>query len=181
MHGWLAHNDTLGWTVEGVDIDPATRTRNVEYAWAADQLRQRHGIALLDAAAGYVPTWHMMPSIARRMGYIVEALDLNPASLDMPAEPGIHRVLGDMLQLPYENASFDMVLCISTLEHLTINEVERAAAELCRVARHKVIITADDAPWLPSLFEPYLDIGEAVPLGGQHLSPPVYALAGTKR
>lgn len=180
-HGWLARDDSLGWTVEGVNIAPETRTRNVEYRWAADQLLPKRGITLLDAASGYVPTWHMLPYIAAKLGYLTVAVDMNEASLSMPACVGVRRELGDITSLRYADDSFDAVACISTLEHLGPTEQALAARELCRIARHKVIITADEAPWLPELFLPYLVIGDQWDFAGDHLSPPVYALSGTPR
>src|SRR5207237_140956 len=32
--------------------------------------------------------------------------------------PGLRSVIGDVRQLPFEDGSFDLVLCISTLEHV---------------------------------------------------------------
>lgn len=180
-HGWLARNDALGWVVEGVDISPATRTRNVEYRWAADQLMPKNGITLLDAASGYVPGWHMLPYIAQKLGYITVAVDIDERYKQMPPAHSVKRETGDITSMRFADASFDVVACISTLEHLSPADQALAARELCRIARNKVIVTADEAPWLPELFLPYLVIGDQWDFAGDHLSPPVYALSGTPR
>ncbi|MFL5732691.1 MAG: class I SAM-dependent methyltransferase [Chloroflexia bacterium] len=45
----------------------------------------------------------------------------------------IHYKLGDALDLPYEDASFDIVVLFDVLEHVT--DVDRAASEVARVLR----------------------------------------------
>lgn len=183
-HGWLAARPTLGWVVEGVAISPNTKTRNVEYAWAAEALKalwQEGARTLLDAAAGYVPTWHMMPDIAAALGYSVTALDLQRESLEMPRRQNVLRMLGDAETLPFADGAFDVALSISVLEHLSAESRRRAVAEMCRVARMAVIVTADNAPWLPQEFTEHLSIPDAPwPLQGEQMAPNVYALYARK-
>jgi ubiquinone/menaquinone biosynthesis C-methylase UbiE len=50
----------------------------------------------------------------------------------------------DVEQLPFENKSFDYVVCCETLEHV-LNPI-RALNELARVCRKRIFITI---PWLP--------------------------------
>lgn len=184
MHGWLAAQPALGWTIEGIAIDPTTRTRNVEYAWAAEQLRASAtggAATLLDAASGYVPGWHMLPYIAAQIGYLVVASDLDERSLVMPPHPSIARVIDDITAISADDKSFDVVTCISVLEHMGREHAEMAAKELCRVARMRVIVTADEAPWLPDLFAPHAALGHADTFEGTHLNPTVYSLSCVPR
>lgn len=186
-HGWLVRDAELSWTVMDVPVDPATRTRREEYWWAAEALQaldEEHQ-TLLDAATGYVPGWHMMPYIAANCGYLVHAVDIDPRHMAMPAHPLVKREMADIAHMKqFPDEAFDVVACISVLEHLGEAERERAAAELVRVARRALIITADDAPWLPELFSKFerLDLGVEVPTPAAciHLSPRVYALCARK-
>ncbi len=184
-HGWLHRNDGLSWTVCGVDIDPATRTRREEYSWVATMLWSDINsgrTALLDAATGYVNGWHMMPYIAATMGFDVHTIDMDERTLGMPRHDHIVRGMGNLLAIPYADNAVDTVLCISTLEHLAPGEVQPAIEELVRVARHRVIVTADEAgSWLPFAMKAAgLDIGCAIPFAGEHLSPAVYAVDARK-
>jgi SAM-dependent methyltransferase len=187
-HGWLPRNDALSWTVRGIPVDPATRTRREEYHFVANVLdtAEPPTQVLVDAATGYVPTWHMMPYVAHNMGIIVHTIDADPRTLDLPATPNGSRRIGDICALPWPDAAFDAALCISTLEHMETLAQRQAAEELVRVTRPGglVIVTADAAPWLPALFgELPLDIGDPwpTPPAGAHLSPTVYALWGIRR
>jgi len=49
--------------------------------------------------------------------------------------------ISSMLQLPFPDRSFDVVLCAETLEHLDPSDLSRAAEELQRVARRCVLVT----------------------------------------
>jgi ubiquinone/menaquinone biosynthesis C-methylase UbiE len=180
FHGWLTKVDALPWEVEGIPVDPATRTRREEYHWAAERLRAQPAasMTLLDAATGYVPGWHQLPYIAAAQGWLVNTIDIDHRTLHMPAHPLVKRELGDLLGLPYPDNSFDVVACISVLEHLSASDREVAAAELVRVARHALILTADESPGLAELFERHgCDVGleKPTPEACIHLSPPVYA------
>lgn len=47
-------------------------------------------------------------------------------------------------QLPFEVGYFDATCCFEVLEHIPFNEVGGAVRELCRVARHHVIVSVPD-------------------------------------
>ena len=170
--GWLPLDETLPWTINGVEVSPATRTRREEYHWAAGWC---FGNNILDAATGYVDTWHMLPEILTRKQPLrrVVGIDMNPATLLMPKSQPVLRMLGNLCSLPFAAAAFDTVYCISTLEHLTPPEVRAAASELLRVCKWRLVLTADHANWLPELFG--FGIGDKLPEQGM-LNPPVYAM-----
>jgi SAM-dependent methyltransferase len=172
---WLCRDDWQTWTVNGIAIDPATRTRKEEYAWA---LAQTKGSLILDAATGYVPSWHMLPYILVNVPIprTVIACDVDPRQAQMPAHPAIVRMHGNLTCLPYLDGQFDSVLCISTLEHLDPAERMAGAKELLRVCKPggRLVLTADIAWWLPTLFG--LPPGSDSP-DDPALSPPVYALS----
>jgi ubiquinone/menaquinone biosynthesis C-methylase UbiE len=75
---------------------------------------------------------HYSRVLARRYTRVV-ALDLIK-----PEIPGVECVQGNIYELQFPDRSFDLVLCTEVLEHLT--EPERAARELMRVARRRLVI-----------------------------------------
>ena len=52
---------------------------------------------------------------------------------------------GNLYKLPFSDNAFDVVLCSEVLEHL--EDMDRAIAELKRVARHHVLITVPREPY----------------------------------
>ena len=58
-----------------------------------------------------------------------------------PREPLVDLVRGDVLSLPFDDGSFDYVVCADVLEHLPESDRTPALAELVRVARGKVLVT----------------------------------------
>lgn len=176
FNAWLPRFQRNHWTVNGIEISPETRTRQEEYYWA---LQHTEGNEILDAATGYVNTWHMLPYILVN-GYPerhVTTIDANEGTLKMPPHPQVTRHVGDITKLPFEDNSFDTVCCISVLEHLNDADRELAAKEFLRVARNRLVLTADfgDAA-LPKLFG--LPVGSTLVQTQHfpHLNPPVYAL-----
>lgn len=176
--GWLLKDDSLPWVINGIHVDPATRTRREEYHWAAGMAS---GNMILDAATGYVPNWHMLPYIVLRTPICrtVVACDMDPRQKDMPYHPAIVRMNGNLMCLPYLDGQFDTTFCISTLEHLEPAEQQASARELYRVTKPggRVVITADFGSWIPALY--------GQPIGPHNpdepaLSPPVYAFAFIK-
>ena len=65
----------------------------------------------------------------------VTAVDLKKPRFEIPR---VTPVEGDVTNLSFPDRSFDCVLCAEVLEH--IPDVERAAREIARVARHEVLI-----------------------------------------
>jgi len=63
----------------------------------------------------------------RGRGYDITGLDLNYS------RPGVVR--GSVLQIPFEDASIDLILCLDLLEHLNILDQPTAIAEIERVLK----------------------------------------------
>ena len=57
-------------------------------------------------------------------------------------------IVGDILNLPLDDQSFDLLICNDVLEHLTTEEREQALKELARVSRKYILITV---PFLEDL------------------------------
>ena len=51
-----------------------------------------------------------------------------------PLETRPYLVQGNSLCLPYADSSFELVICLETLEHLWPQDIDRAISELCRIS-----------------------------------------------
>ncbi len=129
----------------GTDGVPAGDVRTGEYAARGEYHRAP------DASWDYLPTFHAKLAYVRR---ILDAVPRGTRVLDAGCGEGIlveeyadrlaiegvdpnyssaHVRQASLLELPYADGSFDRVLCLDVLEHLTYDEQPRALSELRRV------------------------------------------------
>ena len=55
-----------------------------------------------------------------------------------------HRQFALVTELPFEDDGFDVVCCLDVLEHLLPDDTEQALTELARVAKHSLLLTANN-------------------------------------
>lgn len=120
-------------------------SRQFEYPFAFHHLR---GKSILDAGSGIT----FFPFFLAAHGFEVMCVDPDPAltsafqrvNARVRAKVIFHQ--GDLMRLPFADASFDSVICVSVLEHLT-DDRQRATAlrELGRVLRPggRAVVTLD--------------------------------------
>jgi SAM-dependent methyltransferase len=89
--------------------------------------------SLLDVGAGSGYVAGLMTPFFER----VTALDLEEPDI---ADEGIVAVKGDVTQLDFPDDSFDVVLCTEVLEHIPPESLQKACNEICRTARHCVVV-----------------------------------------
>ena len=83
-----------------------------------------------------------MLEIASGMGFeMCRGVDIVQALLDPP-----RIVYGEVHQLPFPDKHFDVVTMLDVIEHLIVGDDELACRELKRVARHHIILTANNRP-----------------------------------
>ena len=77
----------------------------------------------------------------------MNGVDLNPESVELAARriPSGTFQVGDLADLPFEDDSFDLVLCLEVLEH--IPDPAPALAELARVSRGDIVLSVPSEPW----------------------------------
>ena len=106
----------------------------------SEQIRIRETVAMIPPGTG------SLLDVGCGRGDLLHAIDV-PFSVGTDlARRGIRFVrrpaaVSSMLALPFPDRSFDVVLCAETLEHLDPADLTRAAAELRRVARKRLLVT----------------------------------------
>jgi ubiquinone/menaquinone biosynthesis C-methylase UbiE len=101
------------------------------YAWALGKLTPEPGKRLLDVACGE----GLLLRQATMRGLVCWGIDLSPAAVEITrrAAPQATLALGSGEQLPYDDASFDYITCLGSLEHYL--DPWRGASEIRRVLR----------------------------------------------
>lgn len=74
----------------------------------------------------------------------VAGMDISPYAVEN-AHPAVKRFLqvADAKELPYADASFDLVICINTVHNLALQECKQAIREIARVSRKHAFLTVD--------------------------------------
>ena len=98
-------------------------------------LEHSEGRTILDSCCGLGWGSHLVASVADR----VVGIDLDPGAVRFCTErwagPGVSYVVGSVLELPFADASFDVVLCMEAIEHFDAAGGRRYLGELARVLR----------------------------------------------
>ena len=105
---------------------------------------------VLDAGCG--PGFLML--MLHELDVNVSGIDAAPAAVaGVPQEINKKIQLGSVLDLPFQNQEFDVVISREVLEHLTVIEVAKAVREMCRVSSRLVYITTRFARQAQSIFD----------------------------
>lgn len=74
-------------------------------------------------------------------------IDLNPESVQFTSArvPEADIAVGDITAMPFEDGSFDLVLCLEVLEHLPVPGL--ALEEIARVSARDIVISVPHEPW----------------------------------
>jgi ubiquinone/menaquinone biosynthesis C-methylase UbiE len=98
-------------------------------------LRDYPNLQILDVAAG---ACDVSEALLRKRACRVVALDLNDRGLKL-AQRALP-VVGDALQLPFDDNSFDVVMASLFFHHLTNDDCVRVLRQMWRIARHSVLV-----------------------------------------
>ncbi len=81
-------------------------------------------------------------ALLAELGVEVAGIDYAEASLSLAPETVRDRIaIGEVTELPVPDRSQDVVVCREVFEHLTVLQVRRAVAEICRVSSRLVYAT----------------------------------------
>ena len=100
--------------------------------------------SVLDAGCGEGET---LERLAGLLPASVTGIDLTPDSVEFAARriPDGSFSVADLTALPFEDDSFDLVLCLEVLEHIA--DPAPALAELSRVCRGDIVLSVPSEPW----------------------------------
>jgi O-antigen chain-terminating methyltransferase len=99
----------------GEPLGPDTTERVVEIPWVLSRWRGERRV--LDLGYAYASGVYL----TALLGLGIE--DLHGVDWSAGQVPGMRRTRGDLRGLPYRDGSFDLVLCISTIEHVGLDNV----------------------------------------------------------
>ena len=108
-----------------------------------DTIALCHG-SVLDVGCqrgAYVKHLRINPNVTDVIGLDISEVVIHQAKL---LQPGVSFIVGDIMNLPFRDNSFDTVLASETLEHLT--QPGLAALELMRVTRNQTIVSVPNEP-----------------------------------
>lgn len=99
---------------------------------------------VLDAGCGEGETLDRLASVlpSRPVG-----IDLNPESVEFAGQrlPDASLSVANLLELPFADDQFDLVLCLEVLEHLP--DPAAGLAELARVSGRDIVVSVPHEPW----------------------------------
>lgn len=83
----------------------------------------------------YLKAWRMV-------GVEAEGSDISEWAINNPIELGLKMQVADITKpLPYEDNSFDLIMCFDTLEHLDKEDLAKVMKEFRRIGSKYIIIT----------------------------------------
>jgi len=121
--------------------------RSIVLDWVRQRYPERHDLDILDAGCGTGLLMQQMQPLGK-----VEGVDISEEALEFCRKRGLNNVRrADVLELPFEAESFDMITALDVLEHL--DDDVAALREFCRVLKPggRVFIFAPAHRWLWSL------------------------------
>ncbi len=99
---------------------------------------------VLDVGAGAGDAYMFLPQEIKRRGVV--AVEPNAAYFERMSSiaPELEQVEGSIYELPFDDKSFDTVMCSEVLEHLT--EPDKGMRELVRVCRRWLVVSVPREP-----------------------------------
>lgn len=99
---------------------------------------------VLDVGAGAGDAYMFLPAEVKQRGVV--AVEPNSAYFERMSKiaPELEQVEGSIYELPFDDKSFDTVMCSEVLEHLS--ESDRGMRELVRVCRRWLVVSVPREP-----------------------------------
>ena len=128
-----------------LNSDPASEEQKSEFQrrWrAALAPRTAQSVSVLEAACGSANDYRFLDSygVARFLDY--SGFDLSADNIANARDmfPAIAFQRGNVFEIPHQNESIDFVLAFDLFEHLSLEGLEAALEEVCRIARRGLVL-----------------------------------------
>ena len=108
--------------------------RDLEYAFCLQHIKRNSKV--LDI--GSSQSWFLLELMNR--GCDVTTIDIDEKALSRHKELGINNRVADLVELPFKDNSFSIILCISTIEHVFDDEDIRGMREFFRLATSLIMV-----------------------------------------
>ena len=108
--------------------------RDLEYAFCLQHIKRNSKV--LDI--GSSQPWFLLELMKR--GCDVTTIDIDEKALSRHKELGINHEVANLVDLPFIDNSFSLILCISTIEHVFDDEDIRGMKEFLRLAPSLIMI-----------------------------------------
>ena len=117
---------------------------------SAQNFGRDDALTLLDIGTGLgdIPAAAQRMAVARRRPMTTIGLELEPLLARAAQRACTSAVAADAMQLPFADASIDIITCSQVLHHFENGDAERLLRECSRVARHAVVIGELRRSWL---------------------------------
>jgi SAM-dependent methyltransferase len=111
-------------------------------------------VRVLDVGTGGADIPLALARAGRRAGrrLCITATDLHPVTLEVArratrGEPDVRVAEADAMRLPFDDGSFEIAMCCTTLHHFERDQAIRILGELARVATVGVVVTDLSRSW----------------------------------
>jgi len=142
--------------------------RDIEWSWITANIPSGKGRAL-----DFGPGGSYVSLTLAHKGYDVTAIDLMPIQWYHHL-PNVDLIQGDLLQLPLENDSFDVIIVCSTVEHVGI-------AGRYNITQNEANGDLDAMRKLHKLLKDNATLLLTCPVGHDAIFPPLHRVYGSKR
>ena len=127
-----------------IDRVIADREHTFEHRWRnllADRTASR--VRVLELACGSANDYRSWAAFGVAPHLAYTGIDITPANIENARTrfPDVDFVVGNVLDLPFEDRAFDLVVASDIFEHLSVEAAARALDEAARVAREGLVLT----------------------------------------
>ncbi|WP_328992637.1 methyltransferase domain-containing protein [Kribbella sp. NBC_01245] len=139
----------LAFVLDAIAAKPAVQTLK---AWALAALAPKPGEFALDVGSGTGEDTVALYAITGRAVGVEPSPGLRAEAAQRAGQGEVEYVEGDATDLPYDDATFDVIRCERVLQH--VGEPARAVAEMARVLKPGGRIALIDTDWQTAIMHP---------------------------
>lgn len=139
----------LAFVLDAIAAKPAVQALK---AWALAALAPKPGEFALDVGSGTGEDVVALAELTGRAVGVEPSAGLRAEAARRAKTEGVEYVEGDATDLPYDDATFDVVRCERVLQH--VGEPVRAVAEMARVLKSGGRIALIDTDWQTAIIHP---------------------------